>query len=85
MIRSNSLTRVNCCNGCQHATYCGTDYFIKVNVLSSVNIELSCTGEVTTYNGKMRYNSMHDVLENCKDLTLEDTLLLTKFIKENNI
>lgn len=82
-MRSSSLTRTNCCEDCQHATYCGTIYFNKVRCLSSIYIELTCTGRVHTYNGRVEYNSIHDMTINCKDLTLEDTLLWTKFIKEH--
>jgi len=87
---------VSICRGCTHAVYCATNKYIDTKNKSSLQIKLLCRVKKSD-KGVIRvetrqptkeprlYNSLQDMIENCEELTLEDTLMWTKFIKENKI
>lgn len=73
------------CDGCGHITYCGkTKYDSVVIQTSVVGINLKCDSTAIAVRNNT-FPTIQDMIMNCKDLTLEDTLLWTKFIKEHKI
>ena len=72
------------CTGCGHSDYCGSLAYdnLATSTGGSSKIQLECDSTAIKVNDTI-FPTIQDMITNCKELTLEDTLLWTKFVKEN--